>query len=83
MLTVLLSAQQKKEVPVKYISEEITLDAVLDEPGWSTTQPAANFWQYFPTDSVQARNQTEIRFLFDDRFLYVGIKVYAIGNDDW
>ena len=80
LLTTLLNAQQK-EVHVKYISEEITLDAALDEPGWSTAEPATNFWQYFPTDSVQARNQTEIKFLFDDRFLYVGIKVNAIGND--
>ena len=72
---------QNKEVQVKYISENITLDATLDEPAWSLAQPATGFWQYFPTDSVHSRNQTEIRFLFDDRFLYVGIKVHAIGND--
>lgn len=72
---------QNKSVEVKYINETIKIDGLLDEIPWVETQPATNFWQYFPTDSVQSRNQTEIRFLFDDRTLYVGIKVYAIGND--
>lgn len=72
---------QTKSVPVKYIDTPIEIDGRLDEAPWSETSPATNFWQYFPTDSVQARNQAEISFLFDDRTLYVGIKVHAIGND--
>ncbi|WP_435578224.1 DUF5916 domain-containing protein [Gilvibacter sp.] len=81
LLTVFQTVAQTKDVTVKYISEEITVDAVLDEPSWQTAEPATNFWQYFPTDSIQARNQTEIKFMFDDRKLYVGIKVEAIGDD--
>ncbi|PQB05153.1 DUF5916 domain-containing protein [Aureitalea marina] len=72
---------QTKEVTVKYIDTPITLDGSLDEPAWEAVEPATDFWQYFPTDSVQSRNQSEIRFLFDDKNLYVGIKVNAIGND--
>jgi len=72
---------QNKEVTVTYISESISLDALLDEPAWTQAIPATDFWQYFPTDSIHSRNQTEIRFLFDDGYLYVGIKVNAIGND--
>lgn len=71
----------KKSVTVKYITEEITLDAVLDEDAWSKAEPATDFFQYFPSDTVQAINQTEIRFLFDDKNLYVGIKVNAKGKD--
>ena len=71
----------KKSVTVKYITEEIKLDAVLDEDAWSKAEPATNFFQYFPSDTVQAINQTEIRFLFDDKNLYVGIKVNAKGRD--
>lgn len=76
-----ITFSQQKEVPVKHISEEITIDAKLDESSWQATTPATNFWQYFPTDSVQARNQSEIRFLYDDKTLYVGIKVQSTGND--
>ncbi len=71
----------KKEVFVKYITEEITIDGVLDESVWSSAQPATNFFQYFPTDTAQAKRQAEIRFLFDDKNLYVGIKVHAKGKN--
>ncbi|MEQ3655124.1 MAG: DUF5916 domain-containing protein [Dokdonia sp.] len=76
----LLMAQQK-QVVVKYINTPITIDASLDESPWDTAIPATNFWEYFPTDTIQAKHQTEIRMLFDDQNLYVGIKVNAIGND--
>ena len=72
---------QEKSVHVKYINAPITLDGTLDEPVWEQAAPATDFWQYFPTDSVHSRNQTEIRMLYDDRKLYIGIKVYAIGDD--
>ena len=71
----------KKEVFVKYINEEITIDGVLNESAWSSAKPATNFFQYFPTDTAQAKRQAEIRFLFDDKNLYVGIKVHAKGKD--
>ncbi|MDT7830989.1 DUF5916 domain-containing protein [Flavobacteriaceae bacterium S356] len=71
----------KKEVFVKYINEEITIDGVLNESAWSLAKPATNFFQYFPTDTAQAKRQAEIRFLFDDKNLYVGIKVHAKGKD--
>lgn len=71
----------KKEVFVKYINEAITIDGVLNEKVWGDVKPATNFFQYFPTDTAQAKRQAEIRFLFDDAHLYVGIKVYAKGRD--
>ncbi|MFT5863581.1 MAG: hypothetical protein ACI828_002245 [Flavobacteriales bacterium] len=76
----IVSAQQK-QVVVKFIDSPITVDASLDETAWSQAEPAANFWEYFPTDTLQAKHQTEIRMLFDDETLYIGIKVNAIGND--
>ena len=72
---------QEKKVTVNYITESIVLDASLDEQAWNDAVPATNFWQYFPTDSVQARNQTEIKFLVGDSKLYVGIKVFSIGKN--
>lgn len=75
------SQVSKKKVLVKYINEEITIDGVLDESSWSKAVPATNFFQYFPTDTAQAKRQAEIRFLFDDKNLYVGIKVHAKGKN--
>ncbi|WP_045472948.1 DUF5916 domain-containing protein [Winogradskyella sp. PG-2] len=79
-ITNLLFAQ-KKEVYVKYITETIVLDGNLNESSWSEAESATNFWNYFPNDSLQAKQQPEIKMLFDDTNLYVGIKVNAPGND--
>lgn len=85
LLAVLLGYSQsvdKKTVYVKHITEAITIDAILDEASWSQTKPATNFWQHFPTDNEQAKQQAEIRMMFDDKNLYVGMKVYS-SNDDF
>ena len=73
---------QTKTVHVKYINEPIKVDAVLDETSWSQTETATNFWQHFPTDTLQAKQQAEIKMLFDDRNLYVAIKVNS-ANDEF
>ena len=81
LFSTFLSYSQGKEVFVKYIDTDINVDGKLDESVWEQVAPAKDFWEYFPTDTIQAKNQTEIRFLYDDKKLYVGIKVSTIGND--
>ncbi|MGK0426763.1 MAG: hypothetical protein ACJAUR_000865 [Ulvibacter sp.] len=75
------SSIAQKSVNVKYIEQDINIDAILDEAPWEKVPPAKEFWQYFPTDTIQARNQTEISMLYDNEKLYVGIKVYSHDND--
>ena len=77
-------AQEKKQVFVKHINtdiREIAIDGLLNEAAWATAKTTTNFWQYFPTDSLKAKNQTEIKMMFDDKNLYVGIIVKAKSND--
>jgi len=76
-----LSFAQQKEVTVKWIEEEIKLDGALDEGVWSSAQVATEFWQHFPTDTLLSSSQTEIKMLFDEKYLYVGIKVFMQGGD--
>jgi len=75
------SFAQQKEVTVKWIEEEIELDGALNEASWSTAEVATEFWQHFPTDTLLSSSQTEIKMLFDKKYLYVGIKVYLQGDD--
>ena len=75
------SQTTNKSVFVNYIDNPITLDAELSEDEWKNTKGASGFWQYFPLDSIQAKQQATIKFLFDDDNLYVGIKVNALAND--
>ncbi len=66
---------------VKYITETIVPDGVLDEPIWATAESANEFWEYFPLDSIHARQQSEIKMLYDDKNLYIGIRVDAAGKN--
>lgn len=74
------SQRSTKTLFVKYIDNPITIDAVLDEPAWQEAKVTTNFWNHFPTDTSQAKHQTEIKMLFDDKNLYVGMKVYSENN---
>ena len=75
------SQTTKKSVFVNYIEKPIILDANLNEKVWANAKGASGFWQYFPLDTIQAKQQATIKFLFDDDNLYVGIKVNALAND--
>jgi hypothetical protein len=75
------SQTTNKSVVVNFIDNPIVLDANLTESDWKNAKSASGFWQYFPLDSVQAKQQATIKFLFDDDNLYVGIKVNAPAND--
>lgn len=81
LLTTAIGFSQAKVVHVRYISEPIILDGRLDETSWEKARPATDFWNYFPTDTVLATQQAEIKMLHDDTNLYIGMKVNAPGND--
>lgn len=70
-----------KSFTVKYTTDNIQLDGILDEQIWSIAESAGEFQQYFPSDKVTAQYQTDIRMLTDDATLYVGMKVYTLGSD--
>jgi Domain of unknown function (DUF5916)/Carbohydrate family 9 binding domain-like len=55
---------QKASAPLK-------IDGLLNEPAWDKVQIVTNFRQSFPYDTSQAKSKTEVRVLFDDKFLYV------------
>lgn len=72
---------QSESIFLKRAIENITVDGNLDEASWFTGSPAANFWEYFPNDTAQARVQTEVYMTYDDKFLYVAAKCYSVGED--
>ena len=82
LLTCSISAQtENRSFVVKHISESITADGILDESIWDTAQSVSDYNQYFPLDTVKAQNQSEIKILYDNKNLYVGIKGYSIGEN--
>jgi len=51
----------------------ITLDGVLDEPDWDRAPIARQFIQSEPAEGEPASEETEVRVLYDDRSLYLGV----------
>ena len=64
---------QQNSIKVKFTTENIKIDGVLDEADWQTAGVGNSFWQFFPTDSAISINPTEFRLLYDDNYIYVGI----------
>ncbi|MDP2059440.1 MAG: DUF5916 domain-containing protein, partial [Flavobacteriaceae bacterium] len=71
----------QRQFTVKYISEKIELDGNLSEDIWNQAGTADDFWQFFPTDSVKSGQKTSIKFLYDDKNLYVAIQVFSSDNN--
>lgn len=72
---------ESKSITVADFTEKPVIDGALDEAMWAELTPASDFWQYFPTDSLLAKGQTEIYMGADKDNLYIGIKCYGAGNN--
>ena len=67
---------QGQESIARFTDSTIEIDGIQDT-AWDTIQPSSSFWQYFPSDSIQAPQQTQVKFLFDNQNLYVLIVAEA------
>lgn len=52
----------------------IVLDGRLEESDWKATQVLESFHEYWPGDLSEPPEHTAVRFLYDDRFLYVAFR---------
>ena len=76
-----LAQQTIDSTYVKFTNQKIVIDGIDNETDWKKAEIKSNFWQWFPTDSLKALNQTEIRFLYDSNNIYVFIKCYEDKNN--
>lgn len=67
------TAHLNKIVRALRITEPITLDGRLEEPVWHLALPATDFIQSQPFAGQPSRERTEVRFLYDDNNLYIGV----------
>ena len=83
LFTFLNLTAQQKNIDVAKISNtsKIKIDGALDDEAWGKASPSGKFWEQFPSDTNIAHDQTEIRMLYDDKYLYIGAKVYTSGSD--
>jgi hypothetical protein len=58
-----------------------TIDGRLDEAVWKAADPGDNFRQIEPIEGVAPTERTEIRVLYDNVSLYVGVRLYDSEPD--
>jgi hypothetical protein len=51
----------------------INLDGKFDEPGWAAAQVISDFFRMEPRQGGAVRFKTEVRILFDEKNLYIGV----------
>jgi hypothetical protein len=73
------TARLDRRLPATRTADLITLDGLLDEPGWRDAPVARGFLQSEPREGQPATFDTEVRVLHDDRALYFG--VFARDDD--
>ncbi|MHA7865172.1 DUF5916 domain-containing protein [Flagellimonas marinaquae] len=78
---VLFAQSNPKSFTVKYIDDIIKVDGIMDESVWEIAESAADFHQYFPRDTTLAFQQTDIKMLYNNTTLYVGIKLNTEGDN--
>src|SRR5689334_19410411 len=52
------------------------IDGHLNEEAWATATPVSGFTQRDPDEGKPATEDTEVRILYDDVALYVGVRLF-------
>src|SRR5882672_7913022 len=65
-----------RRVHTRRTTDAIKIDGILDEPAWSQVDPATDFREQQPNEGAPASERTEVRVLFDDKNIYIGIRSF-------
>ncbi|MEO0571133.1 MAG: DUF5916 domain-containing protein [Bacteroidota bacterium] len=64
--------EKPQEIPVEKVQGQIKLDGKLDEPSWVKASVTDDFFRTEPRQGGKLKYRTEVRFLYDDKNLYIG-----------
>jgi len=70
-------APDRPRVEAVRVAAPPTIDGRLDDPAWLDAPVATRFHQKIPDEGAPAREETEVRFLYDEEALYVGARMYS------
>jgi hypothetical protein len=63
-------------------SGSIAIDGRLDDDGWKDAPASNNFVQRFPQEGAQPSQKTEFKVTYDDKAIYVGIRMFDESPDE-
>src|SRR5262249_19183736 len=67
------TAHLSRKLPAERATKPITTDGVLNEEDWARAPMATDFLQVEPRQGDPASEATEVRMLYDDDRLYIGV----------
>jgi hypothetical protein len=67
---------QDSQIELNRTSDRILTDGKMDEPAWSQAQSYQDFVQCFPKIGAAPSENSEVRMMYDDEFLYIGVVAY-------
>jgi hypothetical protein len=70
------SPDGRRQMTAVRLSGAITLDGVLDDEAWSKAAPATGFIQADPLEGEPATENTDVRVVYDDEYLYIGARLF-------
>ncbi|MFT3842531.1 MAG: DUF5916 domain-containing protein [Myxococcaceae bacterium] len=73
-----LAAQAAEPAPIEAhrASGSIHVNGRFDEPSWAEAKPFDSFVESFPEENKAPSMRTEVRVLYDDTNLYIGVKCF-------
>jgi len=59
-------------IQVSKATKTLTIDGKLDEADWNLATPVSDFFRREPRQGGAIRYETEVKFLYDEKYLYIG-----------
>jgi len=58
-------------IHIHHTTDPVLIDGVLDEQSWKQAEVARNFFMILPMDTSFANVKTEVRLMYDNKFIYL------------
>ena len=76
-----LSGADDKAITARWTGDPIHIDGELSEPAWDLAESVSDFVQAEPHEGGAPSEETEVRVLFDNNRLYIGVYLYDSAPD--
>lgn len=65
-----------RRIEARHAERAPDIDGVLDDDEWRLANMIDSFTQQEPSEGAPATERTEVRLLYDSRFLYIGVRAF-------
>ena len=74
-------AAERPAINAVRVSQPPILDGMLDEEAWALAPPVDRFLQQEPREGEPATERTEVRIIYNEKYIYIGIHAYDSAPD--